>query len=122
MSLKSLLQRVVNISPVMDGREQIKTEDILGKTLTITAMDMVEGKDPKTGEQFNAPVFNFAEYPHHWYRGGSSLTKLANAAINEFSGDIDAASDALAVEAIQIRLSMNRKRDGQPWVSVHVID
>ena len=69
-TLRELLQKAVNVSPVMDGKTQLKTEDVLDKQLTIAAFDIVPGKDPKTGEEFSSPVFNFLEYPDRWYRGG----------------------------------------------------
>ena len=62
-TLRELLQKAVNVSPVMDGKTQLKTEDVLDKQLTIAAFDIVPGKDPKTGEEFSSPVFNFLEYP-----------------------------------------------------------
>ena len=121
MSLRDALAKAVNISPVMDGKEQIRTDDVLGQELTIAAFDIVPGIDPRTKEEFTAPVFNFVEFPDKWYRGGASLTRLVSAATALTNGDIAEASVMTAEEGIRIKLDKRWKRDGTPWVSVKVL-
>ena len=63
-------KRTENHSPLMEGRTQIETQDLLGQELTLAAAGIVQTKN---GE---CAVLNWAEYPDRFCFGGVAVTRF----------------------------------------------
>lgn len=106
-------QQALTLSRVMEGREKLETEDILGKELTIDEFDIVT----LDGKSFG--VCHFVEYPEKYYNGGAILTKLFTSWANLYSGDIEAASNGLKKDGgVKIQLAAAKTKKGNNLTSV----
>lgn len=110
----------LSLSYLMVGREQLKTEDLIGQEVTVTNFDFATITDKGVEKTF--PVMLLAEYPGHYYNGGTLLTKLCLAWAGEFGGDIEAASDALQESGgVKLRFSAKKTKSGNNITSVDVV-
>ena len=107
----------LSLSPVMEGREKLDTEDLLGdERLTIDEFDIVS----LDGKQFG--VCHFVEYPNNYYNGGAILTKLFQNWADLFNGEIETASKNLKGSGgVPIRLSAARTKKGNNLTAVTVL-
>ena len=105
------------LSDLMVGREQLTTEDIAGKVLTVSNFDIIA----TNGKQYALVIFK--EHPDRYYNGGMVLTKIVLNWIDDFDGDIAATSEALANSGgVQFRFTAGKTKDGKRnLTSVEVI-
>lgn len=119
-NFKAIAEKTLSLSPLMSGRTQLKTDDIINHEVTIIAFDFATIAD-KDGEKV-FPVFNFKEYPDRYYNGGTLLMKLALAWAAEFDGDPEAASDALNEEGgVKVKFIATRTKSGNNLTSMIVL-
>lgn len=110
----------LSLSPLMAGRDQIKTDDLIGKTVTVEAFDFATITDKGIEKTF--PVLLLAEYPDNYYNGGTLLFKLCRAWAEEFDGDVVAASEALNAEGgVQLRFNATKTKSGNNLTAIDVI-
>lgn len=108
INFKAVAQSVTTLSDLMNGRSQLKTEDIAGKELTVIKFDIAE----VNGKPF--PVVVFAEYPDHYYNGGIVLNKICYQWASDYEGDIAQASDDLErAGGVRFRFKTTKTKDGQ---------
>lgn len=120
MDFKKLAQKELALSPLMSGREQLKSEEINGKTLTMTEFDFVSIVDHGVEKVY--PVCIFAEYPDRYYNGGMLLYKLCNSFVAEFGGDVEAASNALfEYGGITLRFKIAKTRSGNNITTIEAV-
>ena len=118
-SFKEMATRQLSLSPLMAGRTQLRTPDIIGKELTLIKFDFASMV--KNGQEKAFPVMVFAEYPDSYYNGGTVLSNLCSAWANEFGGDIEAASDALEAEGgVKLRMT-TAYSNGNPYTKVEIV-
>lgn len=116
-----IAQEELSLSPLMTGRDQLKTEDLIGKTVTITAFDFATITD-QNGEEKTFPVLLLKEYKDKYYNGGALLSKLCKAWAAEYDGDIEAASDDLAAAGgVQLRFRATRTKGGNNLTAIDVL-
>lgn len=109
---KQLAEESLILSELHKGREKLETASITGVPLTIMAFDIVEQDD---NTRYATMVF--AEYPEFYYNGGTVLTKMVDAWLDEF-GDVDAAMAAYNdSEPLVIQLEESKTRDGKRSVT-----
>lgn len=119
-NFKEIAQKELSLSPLMTGREQIKTDDLIGKTVTVVAFDFAHIEDK--GEQKVFPVLLLAEYPDRYYNGGVLLNKMCAAWAASYDGDIEAASNDLGKSGgVQLRFRSTKTKSGNNLTSVDVI-
>jgi hypothetical protein len=107
-NFKAKAQEELSLSPLMEGREKLSTQDIDGKELTVVAFDLVSIDE----KEFS--VLNFAEYPDRFYSAGLIMTKLCKAWASDFDGDIEAASVALGESGgVGLRFTEKKTKDGK---------
>ena len=95
------------LSDLMIGREQLTTEDIAGKALTIENCDIIA----MNGKQY--AIVTFKEYPDRYYNGGTVLTKIVLNWINDFDGDVIATSEALKQSGgVAFKFNTGKTKDG----------
>lgn len=120
MDFKKLAQQELALSPLMTGREQLKSEEINGKVLNMTAFDFVSILDH--GAEKVYPVCIFEEYPDRYYNGGMLLFKLCNAFAAEFGGDVEAASNALYESGgVTLRFKTAKTRSGNNITTIEAV-
>ena len=109
----------LSLSPLMSGREQLKTEDLIGQTVTVYAFDFATIVDKGVENTF--PVLLLRELPNHYYNGGALLSKLCQAWA-AYGGDVEKASEELEAEGgVQLRFTATKTRSGNNLTAVDVI-
>ena len=117
---KDVAVKTLSLSELMAGREQLKTEELIGETLTIIAFDFATITDK--GETKTFPVVLFKERPGYYYNGGALLQKLCIAWAEMFNGDFEAASDELEKSGgVEIRFHSTKTKSGNNLTSVDVV-
>ena len=110
----------MSLSELMAGREQVKTDEIVGKELTIVAFDFATITDH--GEEKTFPVILFKELPDRYYNGGALLSKLCTAWAAECDGDISAASTALEDEGgVKVRFRATKTKSGNNLTTMDIL-
>lgn len=108
INFKASAQSALTLSDLMEGREQLKTEDIEGKELTVIKFDIVTIK----GKPY--PVVIFKEHLDKYYNGGYVLYKICETWVNDYHGDIQQASDDLErAGGVRFRFKAGKTKDGQ---------
>ena len=96
------------LSDLMLGREQLTTDDIAGKVLTVKNFDIIA----MGGKQYAIVIFK--EYPDCYYNGGIVLTKIVLNWIDDFDGDIIAAAAALEkAGGVAFKFNTGKTKDGK---------
>ena len=119
VNFREIASRTLSLSELMTGREQLKTEQLVGQEVTIIAFDFATITDK--GEEKTFPVVIFKEYPEHYYNGGALLSKLCAAWTAE-CGDIETASQALEESGgVKIRFRATKTKSGNNLTSIDVL-
>lgn len=96
------------LSDLMTNREQLTTDEVAGRTLTVDEFDIVTLQ----GKAYAIVVFK--EYPDRYYNGGMVLTKICMNWVSDFDGDVEATSDALhKAGGVQFRFITGKTKDGK---------
>ena len=120
INFKKMAQDELSLSPLMAGRDQIKTDDLIGQTVTATGFDFATITD--TGVEKTFPVLLLKEYPDRYYNGGALLSKLCRCWAEAYDGDIEAASDDLAAEGgVQLKFTATKTKSGNNLTAVDVV-
>ena len=120
INFKKMAQDELSLSPLMAGRDQIKTEDLIGQTVTVTGFDFATITDKGVEKTF--PVLLLKEYPDRYYNGGALLSKLCRCWADAYDGDIEAASDDLAAEGgVQLKFTATKTKSGNNLTAVDVV-
>ena len=119
-NFRQIAQDELSLSPLMSGRDQLKTEDLVGQTVTVVAFDFATITDKGVEKTF--PVLLLKEYPDCYYNGGTLLSKLCRCWAAAYDGDIEAASNDLAAEGgVQLRFTAARTKAGNNLTAVDVV-
>lgn len=116
------------------GKEKIKTEDLVGKELTVIGFDFSasykkadDGKyypqvDPETGEVSTYAIVIFKEMPNKYAGMGTIFTQVCRAWASDF-GSVREASDALAAEGgVKVRFFSGKTQDGRNVTNVCILE
>ena len=119
-NFKKIAQDVLTLSPLMSGRVQKKTEDIIGIPVTLIAFDFAEITDKGIKKSF--PVFLMAEFPDCYLNGGTLLMKMAQAWAAEFPS-VEDASEALGAEGgVRIMARSGSTKSGNNLTTIDILD
>lgn len=116
-SLKQLAQEAVTLSPLMNGRDKVSTEEIIKaypEGFTVAAVDMVET------ETESYPVILMKEDNNVFYCGGVVLKKIVSGWIDTY-GTADAVNEALKAEDIKIKLEETQTKDKKKSLTKAII-
>ena len=117
---RDIAVKELSLSPLMAGRDQLKTEDLIGQTVTVYAFDFATINDKGVEKTF--PVLLLKEHPDNYYNGGTLLSKLCTAWASEFDGNVEAASEALSAEGgVQLRFTATKTKSGNNLTAVDVL-
>lgn len=121
INFKKLAVDTLSLSPLMVGRTQLTTEELIGKEYTIIGFDFASITD-EHGDEKVFPVVIFLELPNRYYNGGAILSKLCETWTSACGGDVETASDALRKEGgVCLRFSAGKTKRGNNIVSVQVV-
>lgn len=120
-NLRQIAKDTTTLSPLMNGRNKIKTEDIIKQFpdgVHITAADLAP--NPK-GEPY--AVILFKEDEHSYYCGGLILTKIVRGMLDACENDFDIMNKELADDPIGIKLAECKTSDGKNNITtVEILD
>ena len=128
-NFKQAAQESTLLCKLMQGREKLDTDDVIGKDLTIIAFDFApkfdqQGNmvaDPQTGEQDVFGVVTFKEN-EGYYCVGTVFTKVCKVWAAEYEGDVEAASRDLAAQGgVKVRFSEGKTKRGNNLVNVEIL-
>ena len=120
INFKKMAQDELSLSPLMAGKTQIKTDDLIGETVTVVAFDFATITDKGVEKTF--PVLLLKEYPDSYYNGGALLSKLCRCWADAYDGDIEAASNDLEAEGgVQLRFTATKTKSGNNLTAVDVV-
>lgn len=122
INFRKIAEQELTLSPLMMNREQLKTDDLVGKTATVTEFDFATITD-ENGEDKTYPVLLLEEYPDHYYNGGALMMKLCMAWAGAFGGDCEAASLSLKKEGgVKLAFTASKTKRGRNLTTVSVVD
>ena len=120
----NLAKRATTLSPIMDGREKISTEDVIKKYpegITVQEFDVVTTPD-KDGNPSTYPIITFAEDNTKFLYGGKALMDMVTMWLANFEGDVESTSNALkAAGGVKIKMRSSRTKQGLNFTKVEVI-
>ena len=120
IDFRKIASKELSTSPLMANRTQITTDELNGKTVTITNFDFIDMKDSDVEKTF--PVLLFKEYPDRYYNGGLLLSKMCEAWANEMDGDIEAASNALEeFGGVKVEFRISKTKSGNNITTIIVL-
>lgn len=124
---KKAASRAKGDCELMQGRTKLTTEEILEKrngTITITAVGLLPKYDngiKVTDADGNPEVYAVVGVDaDSYYTGGSILTKIVLAWIEDFGG-INELNSILSEEAVQVELYKTRTKAGRQLIDVTVV-
>ena len=113
-------RKATSMSEVMEGRKQIKTEELIRfypDGVTVNEFDMI------TTKEGSFPVFAFVEDEKVYAFGGYMMNKIVNGWIEMYEGDIEQASHDLKMAGgCKIRFENSRTKDGKNIVLPYILD
>ena len=130
-NFKQAAQEATLLCKLMQGREKLDTQDVVGKELTIMAFDFApkfdqQGNpvaDSETGEQDVFGVVVFKEFPDNYYNVGTVFTKVTNAWAEAYDGNAEKASADLAAQGgVKVRFTEGKTKRGNNLVNVEILD
>lgn len=120
VNFKKIAQDELSLSHLMVGKEQIKTDDLIGQTVTVVAFDFATIIDKGVEKTF--PVLLLKEYPDRYYNGGALLAKLCKCWADAYEGDIAAASEDLEESGgVQLRFTATKTKAGNNLTAIDVV-
>lgn len=119
MNFRSIAQKATTISPLMADATKLTTADVINSSekngLTINAVDTVDAK----GEHY--AVVAFEEINNAFYAGGTVLTGIVDAWIEE-AGSAEEANEELAKEnGVKVRFSEKLGKNGRTYTAIDVL-
>lgn len=115
LNLKELASSISGGSALMEGREKVNTEDIVGIELTLVDFDIL--KYEKDGKEVSYPICVFKELPDKFYQGGMQLSRLCEA----IASDEDLLAE-LKEQGLKLMFESSRTRSGNDFVNFSVLD
>ena len=116
--LENVARNAMGGDSIMDGREPIKTADIIAKYpdgICITGI----AKNSYNGSTY--PVFTFAEEPDKYFSGATALSKLVDNMLEEYDGNLAEINAELQKEYLKIKLVKTRTKKGYNFTKVIIV-
>lgn len=126
---KQRAQEATILSPIMMGREKMRTEDVVGRELTIVGFNFAPKFDEKgnaivdseTGQADEFGVIIFSEEPKGYYCVGTVFTKVCKVWAADYP-TVQEANDALSASGgVKVRFSEGKTKKGNNLVNVDII-
>lgn len=118
-NFRKTAQAVTSVSVLADGKDKIKTRDIIDNYpdgVTITAFDVIEG------QKGYYPLFNFKEDSSKFFNGGLIFMKIVNAWLDAYDGDIEKCNEDLKAEGgVKVKLELGTTKNGNNITKVKIV-
>lgn len=116
--LGNIARSAMSSGSIMDGRESIKTDDIVqlypdGICITGVAKANYNGS--------TYPVFTFAEDPSKYFSGATALSQLVDGLLEGYDGNLADLNADLQKEYLKIKLVKTKTKRGYNFTKVIVI-
>lgn len=108
--LNEFVKGMVSGSKLMENREKVTTDDVVGLELTMRDFEMLNSENGKF------PVIIFDELPDKFYMGGKVLGEICTGI------DANGLHESLVAEGLHIMLSVKLTKAHKPCVVVRVLD
>lgn len=119
MNLKDKAKNSTALSPYMQGRENIKVDEIIGKELTIKAIDNIYLNNTITGERELVPIIIFEELPDNFIFGGSVWQNIISEWLEDMT--IEEVNENLIQEKIKVKMEKGRTKKGNNITKVNIL-
>ncbi len=116
--LENIARNAIGGDSIMDGREPIKTADIIAEYpdgICITGI----AKNTYNGSTY--PVFTFAEEPSKYFSGGTALSQMVDGMIDEYDGNLAELNSDLQKEHLKVKLVKTKTKRGYNFTRVIVV-
>ena len=116
--LENAARNAIGGGSIMDGREPIKTADIIAKYpegICITGI----AKNTFNGSTY--PVFTFAEEPSKYFSGGKALSDMVDGMIEDYDGNLTEINNDLQKSNLKIKLVKTKTKRGYNFTKVIVV-
>lgn len=128
-NFKKVAQQNTAICPLAAGRTKLKTEDVVGKKLTIIGFDFAPKRDndgslivdPDTGLVETYGVVVFKEKPEDYYCVGTVFSKVCRAWMDDYDTAEEASADLAKEGGVAVRFVSTKTKSGNNLVSVEII-
>ena len=111
MSLKDIKTSKGGSKLIVDGMVQLETSELLGKTVTVINVDLIQTKNGECG------VMLFREFEDSFYFAGSVLTDLCKRLLED-----PEAMDELKTDGLQIAIFTAKSKTGRTYTSFDFVD
>lgn len=126
---KKIAQDATVLCKLQSGRTKLETEDVVGKTFTVTAFDFAPKFDKnggpiiddETGLVETYGVLVFEEEPEKYYNVGIVFTKVCRAWMEGYDTAEEASADLAAEGGVQVKFTMGKTKGGNNLVNVEII-
>ena len=116
--LENIARLAMGGDSIMDGREPIKTADIIAKYpdgICITGI----AKNTYNGSTY--PVFTFAEEPSKYFSGATALSQMVEGMLDEYDGNLAEINADLQKEYLKIKLVKTRTKKGYNFTKAIIV-
>ena len=116
--LENIARSAMGGDSIMDGREKIKTDDIVQlypNGICITGV----AKNNYNGSTY--PVLTFAEDPSKYFSGATAISQLVDGMLEGYDGDLAALNSDLQKEYLKIKLVKTKTKRGYNFTKVIVV-
>lgn len=117
LDLRAIAQKTTTLSELMEGREPIKTPDLIKAYpdgIHINACDLVETSDARYC------TVTFTEDDTHYYNGGLVLTKIVDAWVSAGDG-IDNVNKELSKSPVKMKFSEKKTKGNNNITIIDVL-
>lgn len=118
MNFKKVAKESFTQSRITKDRDKVTMEDLLcdyPDGITITDFDMIHGEDG------TYPAIAFKENTKAFFFGGTVLTRICNAWLEEYSGDVDACAEDLRNSGgVFVHIFVDKNQKGKKFYNVAI--
>ena len=105
-------------SNITDGREPIKTADIIAKYPDGVCITSI-AKNTYNGSTY--PVFTFAEDSSKYFSGGKALSQMVDNMLDEYDGNMALLNEDLSKEYLKVKLVKTKTKRGYNFTRVVIV-
>lgn len=124
-NFSNVAKETTSTSKLMENRVKVGIDEIIKKYpdgATVTAFDILETLNEKTGEVETYPVINIKEDEHIFFFGGAVLNSICHAWLKESGLSVsDCSAELSKAGGVRMKFTAGRTRKGNNITNVEVI-
>lgn len=117
-NFKNKALSATTVTKIMEGRTKISTDELISKYpegVTITGFDWMKGDDGKY------PVCIFSENEHECFFGGTALTAICEAWMEDYNSTEECSSDLASEGGVRVKFSKGKTKGNRNFTKCEVI-